>query len=284
MGLNEQILAGATALKREIITIPIESASVQYTGSITIGRIFALTAIQGSKQCRVRLYTDSGSRNDGTELARPFISQSIPSNIGLIIDANLSDASLFRFAPAIFGVNLDNPITSDIYYTIDSSSGANLDSGDRVSITRFLMEDTSVSNLTGVDTHKTLIISASGLASGSHRTGSISSPRTYLTYAVEPTVAPIRLRLYTSQSYRDDVGEISRSFGTEPSQSSGLIADFFMEDVAKTPMTPILVGRNDADLLNPALLSADQITFYTITNGSGTGTISGSVYIFSLED
>jgi len=284
MGLNEQILAGATALKRDIITIPIESASAQYTGSITMGRVFSVTAIQGSKQCRVRLYTDSGSRNDGTELARPFISQSIPSNIGLIIDVNLAEASLFRLAPPVFGVNLDNPIKSDIYYTIDTSSGANLDSGDRVTITRFLMEDTSVSNLTGVDTHKTLIISASGLASGSHRTGSISSPRTYLAYAVEPTVAPIRLRLYTSQSYRDDVGEVSRSFGTEPSQSSGLIADFYMEDVAKTPMTPILVGRNDADLLNPGLLSADQITYYTITNGSGTGTISGSVYIFSLED
>lgn len=284
MGLNEQILAGATALKRDIITIPIESASVQYTGSITMGRVFCVTAIQGSKQCRVRLYTDSGSRDDGTELVRPFISQSIPSNIGLIIDVNLTEASLFRLAPPIFGVNLDNPIKSDIYYTIDSSSVANLDSGDRVNITRFLMEDTSVSNLTGVDTHKTLIISASGLASGSHRMGSISSPRTYLAYAVEPTVAPIRLRLYTSQSYRDDVGEVSRSFGTEPSQSSGLIADFYMEDVAKTPMTPILIGRNDADLLSPGLLSADQITYYTITNGSGTGTISGSVYIFSLED
>jgi hypothetical protein len=34
MGLNEQILAGAAALKRENIIIPIETASVQYTGSI----------------------------------------------------------------------------------------------------------------------------------------------------------------------------------------------------------------------------------------------------------
>lgn len=284
MGLNEQILAGAAALKRENIIIPIETASVQYTGSIDMGRVFAITAVQGSKICRVRLYMDSGSRNDGTELARPFISQSVPSTISLITDINLDNEALFRLAPPVFGVNLDNPIKSSIYYTIDSSSGANLDAGDKITLTRFLMEDPAVSNLVGVDTHKTLIISASGLASGSHRTGSISSPRTYLAYAVEPTVAPIRLRLYTSQSYRDDVGEISRSFGTEPSQSNGLIADFYMEDVAKTPMTPILIGRNDADLLNPALLSADQITYYTITNGSGTGTISGSVYIFSLED
>lgn len=284
MGLRQQIVAGATALKRDTITIPITNSKVQYTGSITMGRVFALTAIQGSKRCRVRLYTDAASRNDGTELARPFISQSIPSSIGLIADINLTDEALFRLAPPVFGVNLDNPISSSIYYTIDSSSGFNLNSGDAINVTRFLMEDTAVSNLAGVTTHQTLIISASALASGSHRTGSISSPRTYLVYAVQPTVAPIRLRLYTSQSFRDDVTEISRSFGTEPAQNSGLISDFYMEDVAKTPMTPILVGRNDEDLTNPALLTADQTTYYTITNGSGTGTFSASVYLFSLED
>lgn len=284
MGLRQQIVAGATALKRDTITIPITNSKVQYTGSITMGRVFALTAIQGSKRCRVRLYTDAASRNDGTELARPFISQSIPSSIGLIADINLTDEALFRLAPPVFGVNLDNPISSSIYYTIDSSSGFNLNSGDAINVTRFLMEDTAVSNLAGVTTHQTLIISASALASGSHRTGSISSPRTYLVYAVQPTVAPIRLRLYTSQSFRDDVTEISRSFGTEPAQNSGLISDFYMEDVAKTPMTPILVGRNDEDLTNPALLTANQTTYYTITNGSGTGTFSASVYLFSLED
>ena len=284
MGLRQQIVAGATALKRDTITIPITNSKVQYTGSITMGRVFALTAIQGSKRCRVRLYTDAASRNDGTELARPFISQSIPSSIGLIADINLTDEALFRLAPPVFGVNLDNPISSSIYYTIDSSSGFNLNSGDAINVTRFLMEDTAVSNLAGVTTHQTLIISASALASGSHRTGSISSPRTYLVYAVQPTVAPIRLRLYTSQSFRDDVTEISRSFGTEPAQNSGLISDFYMEDVAKTPMTPILVGRNDEDLTNPALLTADKTTYYTITNGSGTGTFSASVYLFSLED
>lgn len=284
MGLRQQIVAGATALKRDTITIPITNSNVQYTGSITMGRVFALTAIQGSKRCRVRLYTDAASRNDGTELTRPFVSQSVPSSIGLIADINLTDEALFRLAPPVFGVNLDNPISSSIYYTIDSSSGFNLNSGDAINVTRFLMEDPAVSNLAGVTTHQTLIISASALASGSHRTGSISSPRTYLVYAVEPTVAPIRLRLYTSQSFRDDVTEISRSFGTEPAQNSGLISDFYMEDAVKTPMTPILVGRNDEDLTNPALLTADQTTYYTITNGSGTGTFSASVYLFSLED
>lgn len=284
MGLKQQILAGATALKRENISIPILSSNVQYTGSIDMGRVFAITAVQSSKRCRIRFYTDSGSRNDGTELARPFISQSIPSSIGLITDINLTDESLFILTPPMFGVNLDNPIKSSIYYTIDSSSGFNLSAGDSITVARFLMEDTTVSNLAGVNTHETLIISASALASGSHRTGSISSPRTYLLYAVEPTVAPIRLRLYTSQSFRDNVTEISRSFGTEPASSSGLISDFYMEDVAKTPMTPILIGRNDEDLISPELLTPSDTTYYTITNGSGTATISASVYLFSLED
>jgi len=285
MGLNEQILAGATALKREVLTIPIESAQTQYSGSIELGRALTITAIQASKRCRVRFYGNSASIYDGTEKARPFMSQSITAtNIGLIADINLSTEGLFNLAPPVFGVNLDNPVSSNIYYTIDSSSGNNLDAGDRITVTRFLMEDPTVTNLEGVTTRTTMIISASALASGSHRTGSISSPKTYLLYAVAPTVAPIRLRLYTSQSYRDSVTEISRSFGTEPSSGSGIIADIYMEDVSQTPLIPILVGRNDNDLLNPSLLDPTSETYYTITNGSGTGTFSASAYLFSLED
>jgi hypothetical protein len=285
MGLNEQILAGATALKRETVIIPIQSASTQYSGSIDMGRAVTITSVQASKRCRIRFYGNSASIYDGTEKARPFISQSITAtDIGLITDINLDTEALFNLAPPVFGVNLDNPVSSNIYYTIDSSSGYNLDSGDRITVTRFLMEDPAVSNLAGVTTRTTMIISASALASGSHRTGSISSPKTYLLYAVEPTVAPVRLRLYTSQSYRDSVTEISRSFGTEPSSGSGLIADIYMEDVSQTPMIPILVGRNDNDLLNPSLLNASSETYYTITNGSGTGTFSASAYLFSLED
>jgi len=285
MGLNEQILAGATALKREVLTIPIESAKTQYSGSIDMGRAVTITAVQASKRCRIRFYGNSASIYDGTEKARPFISQSITAtNIGLITDINLSTEGLFNLAPPVFGVNLDNPVSSNLYYTIDSSSGYNLDAGDKVTVTRFLMEDPTVTNLEGVTTRTTMIISASALASGSHRTGSISSPKTYLLYAVQPTVAPIRLRLYTSQSYRDSVTEISRSFGTEPSSGSGIIADIYMEDVSQTPMIPVLIGRNDNDLLNPSLLDASPETYYTITNGSGTGTFSASVYLFSLED
>lgn len=284
MGLNDQILAGSTALRREIVTIPINDAQLQYTGSVNLGRVFTLTSIQATKRCRVRFYGDTGSRNDGTELARPFMSQSVPSNIGLIADINIGTENLFNLAPPLFGVNLDNPITSSIYYTIDSASGFNLDAGDRVTITRFLMDDPSVANLQGVVTHTTTIISASALASGSHRTGSISTPKTYLLYAVQATAAPIRLRLYTSRSYGNNVTEISRSFGTEPSSGSGLIADMFIESATKLPTTPILVGRNDNDLVSTGLVSPDSETYYTITNGSGTGTISSSIYLFSLED
>ena len=285
MGLNEQILAGATALKRDIITIPITNISTQYSGSVNMGCSVAITAIQASKRCRVRLYSNSASIYDGTEKARPFISQSITAtNIGLIADINLDTETLFHLAPPLFGVNLDNPVSSSLYYTIDSSSGYNLGSGDTISVTRFLMEDPTVSNLAGVTTRTTLIMSASGLASGSHRTGSISSPKTYLLYAVEPTVAPVRVRLYTSQSFRDSVTEVSRSFGTEPSSGSGLIADIYMSDASKTPMIPVMVGRNDNDLLNPALLDATSETYYTVTNGSGTATFSASIHIFSLED
>jgi hypothetical protein len=284
MGLSGQLLAGSTVLKRETVTIPFTTAQVRYTGSVNLGSVFTLTAIQSTKRCRIRFYGDSGSRNDGTELSRPFISQSISSNISLIADIDLKTENLYNLTPPLFGVNLDNPISANIYYTIDSASGFNLGSGDRITITRFLMEDLTITNLPGVITHTTASISASVLPSGSHITGSIATPKTYLLYAVEPSATPIRLRLYTSQSYRDNITEISRSFGTEPSSGSGLIADIFMEDAGKTPMTPILVGRNDNDLLSLGTLPPDSETYYTLTNGSATVLVSSSIYLFSLED
>ena len=283
MGLREQILAGATNLKRETVGIVVGTASPRITGSVSIGRSFVLTAIQASTRCRVRLYGDSGSRNDPGELIRPFNSQSIPSNISLITDINLDTETLFRLAPPIFGLNLDNAVSPDIYYTIDTGSSFPLTGEDRISLTRFLIEDTTVTNLAGVNARQTLTLPSATISSGSSVTGSIVSPKTYLLYKVEPNASPLRLRLYTSASYRDNPSEVSRSFNTDPVSSSGLIADIYMEDSSAMPLSPIIVGRNDNDLVNN-IVSPSSETYYRLTNGAATSTVSASLFVFSLED
>lgn len=283
MGLREQILAGATNLKREIVNIIVGTPSPQITGSIELGRSTVLTSIQATVRCRVRLYGDSGSRNNTSELSRPFNSQSIDSAISLITDINLNTETLFRLTPPLFALNLDNPVSSNVYYTIDTGSAFPLTAADRISITRFSMEDASVANLAGVNTRQILTLNSATISSGSTVTGSITSPKTYLLYKVQPNASPMRLRLYTSASYRDNPAEVSRSFTTEPASGSGLIADLNIADSTAMPLSPIVVGRNDNDLVNN-LISPTSETYYSLTNGAATSTVSASLFVFSLED
>lgn len=282
MGLREIIREGSQKIKREKISFSIPTATNRYTSSLELGSAFILTAIQSTKNCRLRLYGDSGSRNDINELARPFISQSISSSISLIVDIDINDTEPFYLTPAIFGVNLDNPAKSNIYYTIQSSSAGQLSSGDSISITRILIEDLDIPT---IDNRQIMIISASSLPSGSTVTGSIGSPKTYLLYKVKPTVVPTRLRLYTKQNYRDITTELSRSFGTSPTSASGLIADIYMEDLTETPMVPILLGRNDYDMNSFTIIDPLAETYYTLTHGDSMSTVvSASLHVYSLED
>lgn len=282
MGLKEIIRAGSEKIKRDRISFVVPTTTNRYTSSLELGSANIITAIQSTKSCRLRLYGDSGSRNDINELARPFISQSVSSSISLIVDVDIDDTQPYYLTPVVFGLNLDTPTKSDIYFTVDSSSAGQLVSGDTISVTRMLLEDL---NLPSINNRQTMIISASSLPSGSTITGSIGSPKTYLLYKVEPTAIPTRLRLYTKQNYRDINTELSRSFGTSPTSASGLIADIYMEDLTQTPMVPILLGRNDDDINSFTLMDPLAETYYTLTHGDSMNTtVSASLHIYSLED
>jgi hypothetical protein len=56
-----------------------------------------------------------------------------------------------------------------------------------------------------------------------------------------------------------------------------------MEDSAAMPLSPIIVGRNDNDLVNN-IISPSSETYYRLTNGAATSTVSASLFVFSLED
>lgn len=282
MGLKEQLNAGSTELKRDTVFLTVTGSKARYTGSFDMGRTFILLEAQTTTPCRIRLYGDSYSRNEINELSRPFVSYSaLGQDISLIADINLDNTEVFTLSPVLYGANLDNTISSSIYYTIDTGSAFPFNGSNTIIFNRFILEDPTVSNLAGVTTRQTFIVSGS-IASGSHITGSIPTPKTYLLLQVTPNTSPIRLRLYASQSYRDVVSEISRSFNTEPSSSAGLITDMYLDVTTTSSLSPILLGRNGNDLLD--LTAATSTTYYTLTNGSGTANVSASIYTFSLED
>ena len=202
-------------------------------------------------------------------------------DIALISDIFLDNTSIFHLNPALFGANLDKPVSSSIYYTVDTGSVTPFTGINSINFVRFIVEDPLISNLPGITTRQTFLISGS-LASGSSITGSIPTPRTYLLLQVTPNTSPIRLRLYASQSYRDIPTEYSRSFDTEPSSSSGILADLYLDVTSTASLSPIIMGRNANDLLGNT--TAAPVTYYTLTNGSGASDVSASLYTFSLED
>lgn len=275
MGLKEQLNAGATALQRQKISFTVTGSIPRYTGSVNLGRTFIVTNAQTTSPCRVRLYGNAASRNDPAELLRPYNSQSISGSTALIADINLDNINSFNFAPPLFGANLDNSVGTSIYYTVDTGS-VPFSGSNAISFTRFVLEDSTVAGLPGVNTRKTLLITGS-ISTGQTLTGSIQSPKTYLLLEAIPSVSPIRLRLYADATYRDNPVEISRPFTTEPTASSGVIADMYLDVTETSSLTPVVVGRN-------AETTPASVTYFSLTNNSVASAVSASLYIFSLED
>lgn len=282
MGLREQLNAGSTSIRRDRVNFTVTGSRARYTGSFDMGTTFVLLDAQTSTPCRVRLYGNEYSRNEVNELSRPFISHStIGQDIALIADINLDNTEIFTLSPFLYGANLDNTTSSSIYYTVDTGSSSPFSGVNTISFNRFILEDPTIANLGSIVTRKSFIVSGS-IPSGSHITGSIPTPKTYLLLQVTPNTSPIRLRLYADAMYRNVVSEISRSFDIEPSSSTGLIADIYLDTTATSSLTPILLGRNSNH--TSAAIAGSSITYYTLTNASGTSDISASIYTFSLED
>lgn len=139
------------------------------------------------------------------------------------------------------------------------------------------MEDSAVVGLPSVTTRDEYIISGT-IAPGNSQSGSIETPKTYLLLQVVPTTSPLRLRLYSKITYRDDPTEKARAFNIEPASSSGLIADMYIDATETSSFTPILLGRN---MESP---DASSTTYYNLTNNSVASAVSASLYLFSLED
>jgi hypothetical protein len=275
MGLKEQLTLGASTIQRQTSVFTVSGSKPQFTGSVSVGRTFIFTSVQATSPCRLRFYGNTSSRDNVNELSRPFISQSISGSIALLADVNLNTTTIFNLVPPLFGANLNNPIASTIYYTLDT--GSSVFSGtNTVTVNTFNLEDSSVVSLPGVITRETFLVTGS-ISSGQTITGSIPTPKTYLLFQVAPNVTPIRLRLYSAANYRDDATEISRGFGVDPTGSSGIIADLYMDTVETSSLTPIVLGRNMET-------TPTSTTYYRLDNISAASPVSTSISVFSLED
>lgn len=283
MGIREYIQNNSELIKRDTTTFQLSTSDNRQSGSVTLGSAVLLTELQSTGNCRVRLYGNAASRDDVNEKTRPFVSQSVSSSIALILDVDIVSQEKFQLTPPVFGFNIDSPVSNTIYYTVESSSGTPLSPGQSISFTKLLLEDLSIP---AVNNRSTLVVSASSLSAGTYVTGSIQSPRTYLLYRVLPTQVPLRLRLYTTAVSRSNAAELTRPFLTEPSSGSGLIADIYMEDLANTPMVPVVIGRNDNDVNDFGITTPDKETYFTLDNVSGgtMAVVSASLQVYSLED
>lgn len=285
MGIKEQITAGSSNLKRDTVQLSVGGDLPRYTGSFTLGRTFSLISVQSPKPCRIRLYGNASSRNNSGELVRPFPSQSIlSSSVALIADIDLNTTDIYHLTPTPFGLNLDNPVSTNIYYTIDTGSANPFGAGgNTITFTRFLLEDPAVVNLPGITSRETNIIYATNLPSNASISGSLTTPRTYLLYSFSSSINPVRVRLYTREEYMTNPTEAARPFTTDPASGSGLIADIYCTETASLPMAPVLLGRNDDDL--NVVQDANQITYYRLQNlTSDTYDFTASLGMFSLED
>jgi len=121
------------ALTRTTITlnVPQVLAGQTLSSSFNIGKAFVLLSGTSSIAARVRLYTRAIYRDQ--DLNRPidvsppeYNSSTTGGEHGVICDLVYTPTNLaLDFSPSIYGVNLDAPISSTIYYNITNNTLVN---------------------------------------------------------------------------------------------------------------------------------------------------------------
>lgn len=274
MGLREQALAGAAHRRKttELST----SAGTIISGSVNLNRTYMLLSIEATVPGRLRIYTDSSSRDTTTEKNRTFETKSTGNSIGLITDVTFS-AGIHYFDGGVFGMSLDTG-SYNSYYTVETSNSL----ANTIKLQTFTLEDTidanPATNYT-VANRRLFTISSSGVIGANSRViGQISSstlPKTFLLVTASVNVTESRIRLYGVNTSSISVSEVTRAWGTDPESSSALIADINFDSYYNV-LSPMVFGLN---------YSGSNELGYIIDNLVGTTrTISSSIMLYSLED
>lgn len=294
MGLAEQLRAGGN-LERQTTTFTTNAVG---SGSVDLNSSYVILSINTNQPCRIRLYENSASRDDSTETSRNFGDTNISGSIALVGDFSMSLAGTYTTDPVLYAVTEANSLT---YYRIEPASSQ------EITISTFTLEDKNVPPTVGtpytVDNRRTLPDITGSLASGSLITGTLDTTNIPITYllvsasvtgpSASPNTGVARLRLYHNTSSFSDVGEVSRSFDTEPSESSYLVSDMIISGGSYTYFVPKIVGANLSTITNDltqmvnnqTLIDANAEIYYILQNMESTATdLTASVHVFSLED
>lgn len=307
MGIIEHQQAGA-AVGRNTVTVTSTGGQTYYTGSTEdFKRTFILlSALPAVSPSRIRLYSNSSSRNLVSEISRSFETKSIDDSVALIADISFSANTGLSFGldPMLYGASMDP--SYKIYYTLETNGNVT----NSIEFSTFLLEDNVDSDpLTqySISNRRTAYLISDTMDSGSRYTGSAiivsassgatklttAAPKSYLLLSASsyPNIAShsCRVRMYSTPFSALPAGELTRSFTSPAGSGSNLIIDFLMESGAiQLPFQPISFGANLQTVLTSQNLNETPVSntiYYVIDNL--TPTVSQHnvhVDIYSLED
>ena len=204
----------------------------------------------------------------------------------------MSSANTYTIDPAMYSV-VENSSNSLTYYRVDNTASAVYPS---LKFNRYLLENSSVSTANRINLPViNSALSASALVSGTLVSTGI--PTTYLlvSASVSGSATRARLRLYSKTDAFSDMVEVSRSFTTESSATSKLIADMILSGSETTYFVPKIIGANLQNMPtvlstivnSPENIMGKQEMYYILQNAATSGgpvPISASLHVFSLED
>jgi hypothetical protein len=242
----------------------------------------------------LRLYDNLASLTDNGERTRVFGDTSVSASTALVGDFSMSVAGTYTIDPPVYGV-IEEPLTNLTYYrTENTQSGVN----PVRTVTRYLLEDSSVSTLNRVNFPQiTASLQVNEIVSGT-LISATNIPHTYLLVSasmVGSSAGQARLRLYTTNESLTNLTELSRSFATESSNNSKLIVDAILTGSEITYFVPKIAGANlqtmgtdlNAIRLDRVAILGNNELYYILQNpatGGDTITVSASLHVFALED
>lgn len=273
MGLIQQIEDG-TKFKRVNTTITKFGGDFTESGSTyrqAFGGAFILLKVSANEPCRIRLYSDESSMT--TDAPRAIGNFNISESVGLIADINLDTTLSLTFDPPIIGNTFSDGNT---YYNISGSQAETA-----VTFTTYPIGEIGDSSTD----RSTIVIRESNISNtGYGKSGSLTTPKSFLILSASASTSQSRLRLYSTTVNNVPQTEIIRTFDTASVSGSKLIADFIFDSASfGYKLVPILEAYTWKD--NQYTLGTGQVG-YILQNISSTPTINttASLYIYSTED
>lgn len=237
----------------------------------SMGGAFVLlnAKIRGNPPCRLRLYSDSTSRD--VDADRPWGTFTVSESVALIADIVLTDTNTLIFDPPIIGNTFNN---GEVYYHLSASN---------TTVTASLTTYPLKPNNDSIDGNTNILITGSSVpTTGYGVSGSITTSKSFLILSASANVVS-RLRLYSRPVGEVPLVEATRSFDTQSQNNSLLIADLMFDSESfHYPLVPTVEGYT---WTNENYAVGNNQVGYILENRSGApANISASLYIYSTED